>query len=235
MGLLTTFLVRLSMGNGRTVNGQVRTVLFGGQVKDLDPFLVNSCNLSRAGQVRLAVSDGQVGNIDPSGVNLKVLIRSSYLYVCKFLWDGTETYVTCSAHSFPLSVCLSLFRLILSGGIGPLFLPYPSPVSENATYDRKYYVTFCQMLFWGWKYPALQLCNFSHCLPISRDNVSLNSSTVGRNPSPSDPPTYWASEATKSRRNLAFFVSGHRAVRVHVHMTSTWGKLRGNYKSRREY
>ena len=55
------------MGNERRGNGQVRPVLFGGQVEDLDPSLVNSRNLSRVGQVRPFVPDGQVGNVDPSG------------------------------------------------------------------------------------------------------------------------------------------------------------------------
>ena len=55
------------MGNERTGNGQVRHVLIGGQVEDLDPTLVNSRNLSRVGQVRPVVSDGQVGNLDPYG------------------------------------------------------------------------------------------------------------------------------------------------------------------------
>ena len=46
--------------------GRVRLVDPCGQVKDLDPSLVKSRNLSRVGQVRPADSCGQVANIDPS-------------------------------------------------------------------------------------------------------------------------------------------------------------------------
>ena len=56
---------------GKLVNGswfgQVGPVDSYGQVGDLDPSLVNSCNLSRVGQVRPVDSCGQVRNIDPSG------------------------------------------------------------------------------------------------------------------------------------------------------------------------
>ena len=64
--LLVHWLVSLPMGNRRTGNGQVRPVLFGGQVKDLDPSLVNSRNLLRSGQARPIVSDGNVRNLDLS-------------------------------------------------------------------------------------------------------------------------------------------------------------------------
>ena len=52
--------------NGSRV-GQVGPVDSSGQVGDIDPSLVNSCNLSRVGQVRPVDSCGQVRNIDPSG------------------------------------------------------------------------------------------------------------------------------------------------------------------------
>ena len=48
------------MGNGRTGNGWVGSVLPGGQVKDLDPSLVNFLQFSWVGQVRPVVSGEQV-------------------------------------------------------------------------------------------------------------------------------------------------------------------------------
>ena len=57
----------LPMGHDPSWVGQVGPVVSCGQVCDLDPSLVKSCNLSRVGQVRPANSCGQVRNIDPSG------------------------------------------------------------------------------------------------------------------------------------------------------------------------
>ena len=52
--------------NGSQV-GQFGPVDPYGQVRDLDPFLVNSRNISWVGQVRPIDSCGQVRNTDPSG------------------------------------------------------------------------------------------------------------------------------------------------------------------------
>ena len=48
-----SFQISFSTGNGRTGNGRVGPVLSGGQVKDLDPSLVNFLQFSRVGQVDL--------------------------------------------------------------------------------------------------------------------------------------------------------------------------------------
>ena len=70
-----TFKVRLSMSNARMGNGQVRPVLFVGQVEDFDPYLVRSRNLSRVGQVRPVDPCGQVRDLDLSSVNSRNLSR----------------------------------------------------------------------------------------------------------------------------------------------------------------
>ena len=58
--------VRTKLVNG-SLAGQVGPADSCGQVKDLDPSLVNLRNLSWVGQVRHVDSCGQVRNIDLSG------------------------------------------------------------------------------------------------------------------------------------------------------------------------
>ena len=57
--------VLIKVRNGSRV-GQVERVELGGQVRDLDPSLLNSRNLSWVGQVRQVVFGGRVNDLDPS-------------------------------------------------------------------------------------------------------------------------------------------------------------------------
>ena len=87
-----SFQISFSTGNGRTGNGRVGPVLSGGQVKDLDPSLVNFLQFSQVGQVRPVVSGGKVSTRPGKFVKLRgdAFLRSPGPQI--WSWRANQVY-----------------------------------------------------------------------------------------------------------------------------------------------